>query len=112
MAHFLIAVIAFLPFISDSPAPTRPVYAVAEKPIITPSPDPTRTYNERRDIISELGSDIDSLLSGLGSAIPSYIVSGVPNFFQGFPTGGDVQSSLGLDSSQVSALPTQVLNIP
>ena len=29
-----------------------------------------------------------------------------------FPTGASVQSSLGLNDSQVSALPTQVLNIP
>lgn len=113
MAHFLLAVIALLPFVSASPAaPTRPVYAAPEKPIITPSPDPTKTYNERRDLISVIGSGIDSLLSEAGSAVPSYIVSGVPNFFQGFPTGSDVQSSLGLDDSQVAALPTQVLNIP
>jgi hypothetical protein len=36
----------------------------------------------------------------------------VPNFFQDFPQGNDVQSSLGLDDSQVAALPTNVLNIP
>jgi hypothetical protein len=36
----------------------------------------------------------------------------VPNFFQDFPSGDKVASSLGLDSSQLAALPTQVLNIP
>ncbi|TKA44241.1 hypothetical protein B0A49_13042, partial [Cryomyces minteri] len=59
-----------------------------------------------------LGSDVNSILGSLGSDIPSYVASGVPNFFQGFPTGPAVQSSLGLDKSQVAALPTQVLNIP
>lgn len=41
----------------------------------------------------------------------------VPPFFvliisKDFPTGASVQNSLGLNNSQVSALPTQVLNIP
>ena len=36
----------------------------------------------------------------------------MPNFFQDFPTGSTVQSSLGLNNSQLSALPTQVLNLP
>jgi hypothetical protein len=37
---------------------------------------------------------------------------GVPNFFQGFPTGTDVQSSLGVNDSSLATLPTQVLNLP
>lgn len=83
-------------------------------PQITPSPvkrDATQTYKRRRDIISDLDSDIDSILSGLGSDIPSYVASGVPNFFQGFPSGDAVASSLGLQSSELAALPTNVLNI-
>ena len=92
----------------------RPGQVGQERPLITPSPaswDPTRTF-KKRGVISDLAGDVDSILSGLGSAIPSYVASGVPNFFQGFPTGGDVQSSLGLNDSQIKALPTQVLNIP
>lgn len=52
------------------------------------------------------------MLSDLGSNIPSYVASGVPNFFQDFPIGDDVRKSLGIEESQVSALPTSVLNIP
>ena len=81
-------------------------------PLITPSPslnDVTRTY--KRGIISDLTGDVGSILSGLGSDVPSYVASGVPNFFQNFPTGDDVQSSLGLDDSQVAALPTNALNL-
>lgn len=92
----------------------RPRQVGQEQPLITPSPaswDPTKTY-KKRGLISDLAGDVNSILSGLGSDIPSYVASGVPNFFQDFPTGGDVQSSLGLDDSQVKALPTQVLNIP
>jgi hypothetical protein len=37
---------------------------------------------------------------------------GVPNFFQDFPTGDSVASSLGIQSSQLAALPTNALNLP
>lgn len=87
---------------------------IAQQPLITPSPakwHATRTY-KKRDILSGIDGDVQSILSGLGSNIPSFVASGVPNFFQNFPTGANVESSLGIDDSQVSALPTQVLNIP
>jgi phosphatidate phosphatase APP1 len=44
--------------------------------------------------------------------VPSYVASGIAPFFQGYPTGTQVQSSLSLKNSDVEALPTQVLNIP
>lgn len=44
--------------------------------------------------------------------MPSYVASGIAPFFQGYPTGTAAQSSLSLSSSDVAALPTQVLNIP
>lgn len=81
--------------------------------MITPSAVlnvPSRTHR-RRDIFDDFKSEVDGILSDLGN-VPSYVASGIPNFFQGFPTGDDVQSSLGIDDAQVSALPTQVLNIP
>lgn len=105
-----------------SPAPTplaspesKPNAIAPRDPQITPSVvqyHPTRTNKYRRNIISDLESGVNSILSELGSDIPSYVASGIPNFFQGFPTGDDVQSSLGIDDAQVSALPTQVLNLP
>jgi hypothetical protein len=111
-SFFLLA----LPLVAASPAPI-PV----AQPIPAPTGvalRPTRTQ-QRRGIVSDISSladaaatDISSVLSGLGSAIPSYVASGVPNFFQDFPTGDKVQSSLGLSDAQVSALPLQVLNIP
>ncbi|KAJ6151596.1 hypothetical protein N7470_007193 [Penicillium chermesinum] len=66
-------------------------------PAITPSPvqnDPSRVLG--RNILSDVQSDVDSVLSGLGS---------------GFPTGDAVVSSLGLNHEQLDALPTNVLNI-
>lgn len=87
---------------------------VQQQPDFTASPSrwfPTKTY-KKRGLISDVSGDVNSILGSLGSDIPTYVASGVPNFFQGFPTGDAVQSSLGLDDAEVSALPTQVLNIP
>ncbi len=112
------SIIFSIPFVTASAlhlAIQRPVATGQEHPQITPSPstwDPTKTEIERRGIISDIAGDVGQILSQLGSNIPSYVASGVPNFFQDFPTGKKVQSSLGLDDSQVAALPTQVLNIP
>ncbi|KAK5725644.1 hypothetical protein LTR15_003834 [Elasticomyces elasticus] len=97
--------------VAASPAPSlRPAAPVAPRdPLITASPSldrPSRTLKSRRDILSDLEGDVNSVLSGLGSGIPSYVAS-----FQDFPTGDDVQSSLGLDDDQLRALPTQVLNV-
>lgn len=103
--------------VAATPAPTARADAIAPRdPLITPSAvewNPSRTWkNIKRDnILSEIDSDVDSILSGLGSDIPSYVASGIPNFFQGFPTGDAVASSLGLQSSDLAALPTQALNI-
>ncbi|MCJ1273415.1 hypothetical protein MMC21_001206 [Puttea exsequens] len=115
-----VALLALLPLASSTvvhrslPKPAGLV--VQEQPLVTPSPAqkrwlPTKTL-QGRGIISDLSGDVHSILGSLGSDIPSYVASGIPNFFQDFPQGEDVQSSLGLDDSQVSALPTQVLNIP
>ena len=96
-------------------APGASDTAYAEYPLITAAPTvkrPTKTLKSRRGVLSDLESNVKSELAALGSNIPSYVASGIPNFFQDFPTGDKVQSSLGLDDDQVKALPTQVLNIP
>ena len=110
--------LALLPFVTASAIhraiPGNAVQA-QEQPLITPSPsswDPTKTEKVRRGIFSDIGNEIGGILSELGSGIPSYVASGIPNFFQNFPTGDSVKSSLGLADDQVAALPTQVLNIP
>ncbi|KAL8387926.1 hypothetical protein RB595_009571 [Gaeumannomyces hyphopodioides] len=107
----VLAVLASL--VAASPAPLPRAEAA---PLVTPAPtlegQPTRTLERRVDVWGAFESGVNSVMSGLGSSIPSYVASGVPNFFQGFPTGDKVQSSLGIDDDQVRALPTQVLNIP
>ncbi|KAI1349353.1 hypothetical protein F5Y01DRAFT_289365 [Xylaria sp. FL0043] len=84
----------------------------AAHPLITqaPSIEDRERAIARRDI--DPGSYINSLVSGLGSDVSSYIASGVPQFFQDFPVGDDVDKSLGIDDDDLKATPTQVLNVP
>lgn len=96
-------------------AAPNPVVDVRD-PTITNAPSPvkrdaTRTFKNRRDIFDDIHSDVDGILSDLGN-VPSYVASGIPNFFQNFPTGEAVVSSLGLNDEQLVAVPTQALNIP
>ncbi|KAL8295105.1 hypothetical protein RB597_008433 [Gaeumannomyces tritici] len=89
-----------------SPAPLPRAEAA---PLVTPAPtlegQPTRTLERRVDVWGAFESGVNSVMSGLGSSIPSYVASGVPNFFQDFPTGDKVQSSLGIDDDQVYKQP-------
>ncbi|KAI1106454.1 hypothetical protein F4804DRAFT_30051 [Jackrogersella minutella] len=81
----------------------------AAHPMITPAPD-LKNRVVQRDL--DPGSYINSVISGLGSDVSSYVASGVPQFFQDFPSGTAVESSLGINSSALAATPTQVLNLP
>ncbi|KAI1135753.1 hypothetical protein F5Y05DRAFT_159553 [Hypoxylon sp. FL0543] len=77
--------------------------------MITPAPDLTDQV-VARDFDPD--SYIGSVVSHLGSDVSSYIASGVPQFFQDFPSGQAVESSLGINDTALAATPTQVLNIP
>lgn len=109
--------LALIPVALAFPAP-HPVAQPVPHPMITPRAsltDRTPSRVEERGVISSVESSIKGLESYLTSVIgtyPSYIASGVPNFFQDFPTGSAVQSSLGIGDSDLAATPTQVLNIP
>ncbi|KAI0384632.1 hypothetical protein F5Y04DRAFT_269159 [Hypomontagnella monticulosa] len=78
-------------------------------PMITPAPDLNNRVVQRD---FDPGSYINSIIDGFGSGVSSYIASGVPQFFQDFPSGEAVESSLGISDSELAATPTQVLNIP
>ncbi|TGJ87237.1 hypothetical protein E0Z10_g1506 [Xylaria hypoxylon] len=84
----------------------------AAHPIITPAP----SLEDRDQALArrefDPGSYINSVISGLGSDVSSYVISGVPQFFQDFPVGNSVEKSLGIDDDDLKATPTQVLNIP
>jgi len=105
--------VLLLPSTLAAPAPTANQVAVPH-PMITPPPSltdrtPSRVYD--RDLISSI-KGLPSYLSSVLGTYPSYIASGVPNFFQDFPTGSAVESTLGISDSDLAATPTQVLNIP
>lgn len=106
--------LALLPALAlAAPAPA-PVAVAAPHPMITPRAlltDRTPSRVEERDIISSI-EGLGSYLSSVIGTYPSYIASGVPNFFQDFPTGSAVESSLGISDSDIAAIPTQVLIIP
>ncbi|KAF5870228.1 uncharacterized protein Bfra_009611ia [Botrytis fragariae] len=109
--------LALIPVALAFPAP-HPVAQPVPHPMITPRAsltDRTPSLVEERGVISSVESSIKGLESYITSVLgtyPSYIASGVPNFFQDFPTGSAVQSSLGISDSDLAATPTQVLNIP
>lgn len=87
-ATAFLALAALLQGSSASPAPRADVVVRADGPMITPPPSledraPTRTWRNRRnpnilsDLESEVASDVGDILTELGSAIPSYVASGV-----------------------------------
>ena len=90
--HFLsVAFFALLPVASASVVDRRnakPAAVVEAQPLITaraPTParyEATKTL-KKRGVISDLAGDVSSILGSLGSDIPSYVASGVANFFQG-----------------------------
>ena len=106
--------LAALPAALAAPAPAPVQAAAAPHPMITARAsltDRTPTRVQERDIISSIAG-LGTYLSSVLGTFPSYVASGVPNFFQDFPTGAAVESSLGISDSDLAATPTQVLNIP
>lgn len=76
-----------------------------------PAPTPVLALDER-GLGDDIKSFVGSLASGVESKISSFVDSGILNFPNGFPTGTAVQKSLGVSSSDLDAVPTQVLNLP
>jgi len=100
--------------VSASPAPTpRRAYAAPSAEVTL---SPTKTVYEKRNIVSDVTSaagditsavanDINTVLSELGSNLPSYVASEVPNFFQGSSSYSIWR--IKTDKSQVSRLVMQ-----
>ncbi|KAH7115297.1 hypothetical protein B0J11DRAFT_540281 [Dendryphion nanum] len=96
------------------PEPTAvPARVEVRAPIITPA---AMHMYDQRDIIQDIVSGADKVLHSLGSVLgkdlPSYVISGIPQYFQDLPTGSKVLSSLGINNGDLDAKPTEVLNIP
>jgi hypothetical protein len=109
------AFLALLPIALAVPAPTPlPAPVAIAHPLVTPGPsltDRTPSRVQERDVIDSI-TGLGGYVASLVGSFPSYVASGVPQFFQDLPTGTAVQSSLSLSDNDLDALPTQVLNIP
>lgn len=99
--------LALLPAALAIPAPAPPM--ITARASLTDR-TPTRVLQDR-DILDSITGAAGYVGSVLGN-FPSYVASGVPNFFQDLPTGTAVQKSLGINDDDLDAAPTQVLNIP
>jgi hypothetical protein len=104
-----------------APQPTGPAAApLIGAPVIVAPPDVTaRASLDARspDLIDDgLGSTLEGIVSGLRSDMSSVltVISGVPipSFLDGLPTGDDVLSELDIETADLDAKPTQVLNLP
>jgi hypothetical protein len=106
-------------------ADATPTAVTISEYVLQPSPQPTQFRRVRsatptrlapRGIISKIESKIENLFSSkleeLGQAIPSLIANGIPEILHHMPHGSAIESSLGLQPTQLAALPTQVLNLP
>ena len=119
MAHKAILLLGLLQLAATLSAP-RPAKALeAEVALITPTPTlaiyECKTRNRRgviSDVTAAVESDVGSILSDVGTGLPSWVASGVLPGFQGLPTGSAVMSSAGVSSTDLDAQPTSVLNIP
>jgi hypothetical protein len=97
---------------APAPAPAAEPTAFHEAaivPVSEPTPAPELV---RRGLGDDIASYIDSLASDVGSGVSSFVNSGILDFPTGFPTGSAVEKSLSISSSDLEALPTQVMNIP
>ena len=121
MECIIFLLIASLHTAAAFPAEPTEVVVIDELPLITPTPTPTLaiygSYQpERRGIIDDLTSEaasyVGSIFSEFGSAIPKYVSNGLLAGLQDLPTGSQVASSVGARSTDLDAIPTQVLNIP
>jgi hypothetical protein len=119
MAQKAIVLLYLLQSIVASPAPQPANAREAELALITPMPTlatyGSKTRNRRgaiSDFTAAAESDINSVLSVLGTDLPSYVASGIIPQFEGLPTGTAVLSSAGVSSTDIDAQPTKVLNVP
>ncbi|KPM34130.1 hypothetical protein AK830_g12441 [Neonectria ditissima] len=98
-----------------------PIVAALPAPVAEPTvfqglvvrvPEPTAAPElVQRNIIDDVETYVDGLVSDVQSKIESLVDSGILDF-HGLPTGTDVEKSLDISSTDLDAEPTQVLNIP
>lgn len=107
-----------VPLVAAIPAPTEPAAAVANvanvecQPTVAPELSGRGIVDDVKSYGEDVKSYVGSLASDVASDVASFVNSGILDFPSGFPIGGAVQSALGVSSSDLDAVPTQVLNLP
>lgn len=108
VSSILIPVILAIPTPTPAGEPVHCLRASVEQACdSTPTPEAVR-----RGLGDRISSYVDGIISQAESGVSSFVGSGILDYPTGFPTGSAVQSSLGISSSDLEALPTQVLNLP
>ncbi|QRW05418.1 hypothetical protein RhiLY_04417 [Ceratobasidium sp. AG-Ba] len=78
---------------------------VANQPLVSQPPTPTLSRRDINDVPA-------SVTSAIGSAIPSDAAGGILPAWLTMPTDDQIKEQLGLNDTQISQLPVQVMNIP
>lgn len=95
-----------------APAPAAEPTAYYHRALVVRAPEPTAVPDlVERGVVDDVETYIDGLVSDVKSSISSLVNSGILDF-HGFPTGTQVEKTLGVSSSDLASQPTQVLNIP
>ncbi|KAF5673026.1 actin patch 1 [Fusarium heterosporum] len=103
----LVPAVMAIPAAVPGPAPT--IY----RRVAVPAAQPTDGLDlQQRDIINDVETYVDGIVSGVETKIKGWVNSGILDFPTGFPTGDEVKKSADVDDDDLKAQPTQVLNLP
>ncbi|KAI5458558.1 hypothetical protein BGZ63DRAFT_48814 [Mariannaea sp. PMI_226] len=107
-----LVLMGLVPAITAIPAPAPHAEPTHYQPLAARAPEPTAVSDLiERDILDDVETYVDGLISDVESKASSLVNSGLLDF-HGFPTGTQVEKSLGVSSTDLASQPTQVLNIP
>ncbi|KAH6896790.1 hypothetical protein B0T10DRAFT_395887 [Thelonectria olida] len=104
--------LGLLPAVMAIPAPAPAAEPTVYHPVVARAPEPTAVLDlVERNIVDDVETYVDGLVSDVRSSISSLVNSGILDF-HGFPTGTQVEKSLDISSTDLDSQPTQVLNLP
>lgn len=107
------AFLGLVPAVMAIPAAAPGAAPTAYRRVAAPNAQPTEVVDlQRRDIIEDVETYVDSLVSGVATKVKGWVNSGILDFPTGFPTGDEVMKSADISDDDLKAEPTQVLNIP
>jgi hypothetical protein len=109
---FVALFLGLVPAVMAIPAPAPDAEPTVYHPAVVRAPEPTAVLDlVERNVVDDVETYVDGLVSDVRSSISSLVNSGILDF-HGFPTGTQVEKSLGISSTDLDSQPTQVLNLP